>query len=377
MEKYLETVLNQCLDILESDSGSILLLDNCGQEIIVRVARGKNKDSILGTKVKFGEGISGLVAAEKKPLLVEDARKDSKVKERCRTGNYKTHSFLSVPIIYNGKLLGVLNVTEKNNSTPFTIKELSFVSAIAGCAGQVVDRIIYTEHLERQLECFKNSTAVTRFTSSVAHELNNPLDGILRYVYLCSQQVKECTPVSEYLVEIKLGLDRMSEIIKSMLSFSFAGDRKFNPINRQEVELNKVIEQTLSFYRNQAQWRKIKVEARLGKDIPKIIDNGLGQLFDNFVKNAFEAMNEGGKLTVNSYRENGTVCVDFMDTGIGINADLKDKIFEPFFSTKPSGKGLGLAIAKEIIGCYKGEIKLENLSKGTKFTLKIPLGGKR
>ena len=139
MPKFLETILNQCLDILESDSGSILLLDKSKRDIVVRVARGSNSQSILGQRVRLGEGISGLVALQKEPLLVEDVRIDEQINELCRTNNYKTHSFLSVPIIYQGNLLGVLNVTEKNDGVPFSVKELSYICSVTSCAAQSIE----------------------------------------------------------------------------------------------------------------------------------------------------------------------------------------------------------------------------------------------
>ncbi len=378
MQEFLESILNRCLDILESDAGSILLLDKDDQNIVVRVARGENKQSILGKRVRLGEGIAGLVALKKKPLLIEDVRKEDAIKLRCRTKNYRTHSFLSVPVMRSSKLLGVINITEKTNGKPFTIKELSFVSAIANCAAETIERIAYNMNLEKQLDCFKNSTAVTKFTSAIAHELNNPLDGIMRYTHLCLVHTNDQNVIREYLIEIKSGLKRMSEIIKSMLEFSFAGDRKHIPLHRQDVEVNDILRKVVSFYQQQAFCKRIEIETQLSDELPKVKDCGLQQMFGNFVKNAFEAINEDGKLTVKSYKDNGSLCIDFIDTGKGIDENVKDKIFEPFFSTRPAGNGLGLAIVKEIISCYDGEIKLESVSQGgAKFTIVIPIGGEK
>ncbi|MFH1459046.1 MAG: ATP-binding protein [Candidatus Omnitrophota bacterium] len=374
MQEFLEIILNQCLNILESDSGSILLLDKNNQDIVVRVARGKHKTSILGKKNRLGEGISGMVAQQKKPLLIEDLRKDEAIKNMCREQNYRTHSFLSVPLVFSGRLLGVLNITEKTKGEPFSIKELSYVSAIASCAAGTIDRMFYNEHLERQLESFKNSTAVSKFTSAIAHELNNPLDGVLRYLRLAIMQVPEQNVLKEYLLEILSGVKRMSEIIKSMLEFSFAGDRNHSPIARDKVDVNEIIQKSITFYKQEAFFKNIEIKAELAPALPKIKDCGLIQVFNNFIKNAIEAILEQGQLSIKSYQENDNIFVDFIDTGVGLNKDLKDKIFEPFFTTKTKGKGLGLAIVKEVVSCYEGEVKVESLiPKGTKFTLMIPI----
>lgn len=376
IEEFLQSILNRCLDILESDVGSILLLDKTKGDIVVRVARGKHKQSILGERIRLGEGIAGLVAFKKEPLLVEDVRKEQSIIKRCRMGNYRTNSFLSVPIMNAGKLIGVMNITEKANGKPFTIKELSFVSAISGCAAESIEQLAHCENLEKQLKSFKDSTAVTKFTSSIAHELNNPLDGLLRYTGLCLNQANENSALKEYLLEIKLGLQRMADIVRGMLEFSFAGDIRCNPVNREQVDINSVIEKVVSFYKHQALCRRIRIETKLDRTLPRIVDYGFYQVFMNFIKNSFEAMNEEGALTISSYRENGYMCIEFIDTGIGVEESIKNKIFEPFFSTKPAGKGLGLAIVKEIINCYEGTVEVESVSQGgAKFKIIIPMGG--
>ncbi|MCP4650096.1 MAG: GAF domain-containing sensor histidine kinase [PVC group bacterium] len=376
MQKFLETILNQCLNILDSEVGSILLLDKNKQDIVVRVARGKNRQSILGERMRLGQGISGQVALSKQPLLVADVRQEESISTQCRQENYQTHSFLSVPLMREDRLLGVLNVTEKNDGTPFSIKELSFVSAIAASAAQTIESLFAKEHLEAQLQCFKNSTAVCKFTAGISQELNNPLDGIMRYVNLCKEQAGEGTIIKEYLSEIQAGLKRMANVLRSMLEFSFAGDRNHNPVSRDLVNINDILSKSISFYKHQAICKQIDIETEFTRDLPLIRDCGLQQIFVNFVKNAFEAIDEKGKLNVKSYRDNGHLCVDFVDTGKGIDARFKDRIFEPFVTTKSRGQGLGLAIVKEIIDCYQGEVRGESVSQGgARFTVRLPIGG--
>jgi len=377
MDTFLEDILNHCLDILESDSGSILLLDKNSRDIVVRVARGRHKTSILGERMRLGEGISGLVAQQRRPLFVADIRKEERIRRRCRLGKYRTHSFLSVPLMDTGKLLGVINITEKAAGKSFTIKELSFVSAIAASTAKAILCSFHTAHLEKELQNFKNSTAVKRFTSAIAQELNNPLDGVLRYTQLCLSQAAEESLIKEYLIEVKAGLKRMAGIVRAMMEFSFAGDRTHSPLFREEVDVNRVIEKTLSFYRGQAQQRRIKIRTELADNLPRIKDCGLQQVFVNCITNALDAIDHDGILLVKDYKSNGHLCVDFIDSGIGIQESLKDKIFEPFFTTKPCGRGLGLSIVREIVtSCYNGEITTEGVSHGgAKFTVKIPIGG--
>ncbi|MDD5746473.1 MAG: GAF domain-containing sensor histidine kinase [Candidatus Omnitrophica bacterium] len=376
MEKFLELMLNQCLDILESDSGSVLLLDKNNRDIVVRVARGRHKTSILGERLRVGEGISGWVAQQRRPLLVEDVSKEERIKERCRIGNYRTNSFLSVPLMSAGRLLGVVNITEKTDGNPFSIKELSFISALSAAASQTIDKMLYCEHLERQLACFKNSTAVTQFTSAIAHELNNPLDGILRYTQLCMMQVPEHSALREYLLEIQSGLKRMAGIVRSMLEFSFAGDKTRSPVTREQIDVNSILRKTVAFFEPHTHYRRVKIELDLSEPLPLVRDCGLQQVFKNIIKNALDSIGEEGKLLIRDYEKDGSLCFEFVDTGRGVDEGIREKIFEPFFSTKPDGKGLGLAITKEIINCYSGTIALKNMPQGgAQCTVAIPLGG--
>jgi len=377
MQEYLETVLNQCLDILESDNGSIMITDKNTKEFVVRVARGQHSTPILGQRLGLGEGISGLVAKRRKPLLIEDISKDGEIKERSRGQNYRTNSFVSVPMISSVKLIGVINITEKTSGRPFTIKELSFVSAIASAAAKTIESTTYSESLRSQLDSFKRSTAITKFTSSIAHELNNPLDGIMRYTQLCLSQVEDENVLKEYLFEMQGGLKRMAGIIRSMLEFSFAGDRNVSPEPREDVHINSVLKKSLAFFAQQAHFKHITIDTELEENLPLVKDCGLEQVFVNVIKNSIEAIENNGTLTVKDYRSNGHLCIDFTDSGKGIDEQCKSKIFEPFFTTKPSGKGLGLAIVKKIVDCYDGEVTLENSpAGGAKFTVLIPIGGK-
>ena len=217
---------------------------------------------------------------------------------------------------------------------------------------------------------------MTKFTAAIAHELNNPLDGIIRYIYLCMGHISENSVVKEYLNEAQSGLKRMAEIIRSMLEFSFAGDRNHSPLIRQQVNINNVLEKIIAYYHPRAVCQRIHIDTDFAQDLPHVRDCGLQQVFMNFIKNAFDAIGKEGKLTIRSYVDCDQLCIDFIDTGSGIDEKLKDKIFEPFFSTKPAGKGLGLAIVKEIIDCYQGNINVESVSQGgAKFTVSIPIGG--
>ncbi|MCK5346651.1 MAG: HAMP domain-containing histidine kinase, partial [Candidatus Heimdallarchaeota archaeon] len=248
--------------------------------------------------------------------------------------------------------------------------------SVTSCAAQSIEYMLANEHLENQINCFKDSTAVKKFTSSIAHELNNPLDGVMRYVNICLGQVGQGSVLKEYMGEMQSGLKRMAEILRSMMEFSFAGDRNNNPVERDNVDVNNVLTDTIALYSYLARRNRIDIETDFATGLPQIRDCGLQQVFANFTQNAFDSIMRDGRLRIKSYQENESLCVEFIDNGVGVDEKVKDKIFDPFFTTKPTGKGLGLAIVREIVGCYNGEINVEGVSAGGAcFTVKLPIGG--
>ena len=376
MEKFLEQILNQCLTILESDSGSVLIMDRDRREIVVRVARGKTAHSILGTRVKLGDGISGMVAEQQTPLLVRDVRDATALQSRCQVARYRTHSFVSVPLLHEGRLWGVMNITEKAGGEPFSLKELALVCAVAGCAGATLATMARQEQLEQELQSLKDGSALRKLSGVIAHELNNPLDGALRYAQLCFLHLPDHDSSREYILEIQGGLKRMADIIRQMHEFSLSGDRTRFPLPRPRVKVGEVAEKVLRSYRHYLLASRIEMQYEMSEAGVEIADYGLETALSHLVRNALEAMGSGGKLTMRARREDARLRIDVIDSGPGVEPGMEERIFEPFYSTKSRHAGLGLAIVREIASQYQGRIGLERGSQGgVQFTLEIPTGG--
>ena len=137
-----------------------------------------------------------------------------------------------------------------------------------------------------------------------------------------------------------------------------------------------MVEDALSLCRQAILSGRIKIEKNYTDVLPKVIDKGLCRIFSNLVKNAFDAMPEGGILKITTAREDDSLLVSFKDSGCGIPDDVKDKIFTPFFTTQPVGKGvgLGLPICFEVVQRYKGKIEaISKVHEGTEFKICLPL----
>ncbi|UCD54127.1 MAG: hypothetical protein JSU76_00025 [Dehalococcoidia bacterium] len=230
---------------------------------------------------------------------------------------------------------------------------------------------------EEQLIQAEKLTSLGQMAASIAHEINNPLAGVLVYTKLLSKKLTDDIFKKEesldYLSKMETEIGRCSRIIRNLLDFA----RQTEPMLRL-VDINQVIEQVLSMVGHQAQLQNVEVVKEFSPSLPKIMADfdQLQQVFTNLTLNAIQAMPDGGRLTIRSSEVDSEVRVDVQDTGYGISKENMRKLFTPFFTTKEKGKGvgLGLAVAHGIIERHKGRIKVQSeAGKGTTFS--VYLGG--
>jgi len=212
-----------------------------------------------------------------------------------------------------------------------------------------------------------------RVAARVAHELNNPLDGILRYINLAIRLVGDADQLKlkSYLTESRTGLIRMIHIIGDLLEFSRRTEGAF-----EEMNINEVIEQGIRAVAAAAEDRKVVIAADFHRQaMPVVRGSRLYQVCCNLFKNAIDAMPSGGRLFITSGLADDHVVIRVADTGVGLPA-ATEKVFEPFFTTKPPGQGtgLGLAICKEFVEDMHGAISAApNPEGGAVFTVRIPV----
>ncbi len=210
-------------------------------------------------------------------------------------------------------------------------------------------------------------------TSRVAHELNNLLDGILRYINLAiaAPEHTEESRTRRYLDESKTGLMRMIHITRDLLEFS-----RTKPATHQQAGIREIVEDVLKLMKSAAATAGVQFVQQVD-DCPLIqpVSAQLFQVFCNLTKNALEAMPEGGTLTITARRESNDLVITFEDTGPGLPASA-EQVFEPFFTTRApgAGTGLGLAICRDLIErCCGGTITATNRTQGgALFEVRMP-----
>jgi len=237
-----------------------------------------------------------------------------------------------------------------------------------------IEDITERVNIQKQLDNIERFAAVGKLAGKIAHELNNPMDGILRYINLTTrilEQEKLDKPI-EYLSKCRTGLMRMVQIISELLEFSRSTYNTF-----EDVFIEDIIEDAIHSNEHKITAGDIEVVKDFDHTLPKIKCGNLYQVFCNLIKNSIDAMVDRGTLTITTKRaDQNRVLIELKDTGPGIDPENLDSIFEPFFTTKKHGKGtgLGLAICKDIIEKYDGRITAtNNPDKGSKFSVYLPL----
>jgi len=253
------------------------------------------------------------------------------------------------------------------------------IAPLVGKAGERIGRLILLDditqrvRLEEQLVRTEKLTSLGLLAAGVAHEVNTPLAVISNYVQMLAKQLPGGDPRHKLIEKIVKQTFRASEIANNLLNFSRTGASEF-----AEVNLNAVVEETLSLVSHPFKTARVNVIKTLQGDLPPVLgsNNRLQQVFLNLFMNARDAMPNGGMLEVRTAANNGYVEIEVTDTGIGIPRENLHRIFDPFFTTKSSGRGtgLGLSVSYGIIKEHAGKIEVRSTpGKGTSFRLEFPV----
>ncbi len=255
---------------------------------------------------------------------------------------------------------------------------------------KIVERTQQLEDAQTQLIQSEKMSAIGQLAAGVAHELNNPLGGILGYAQFTLEKLRKNSPEKttpkeieayvRYVADIELQARRCKTIVQNLLRFS----RSSRTVEFEEVSINQTLEQTLSFVEHQLRISQIELKVQLAPELPTIQGNAgqLQQVFTNLIINSMHASTPGSTITLTTRycpalgQFGGTVEVSVADTGHGIARENLKKIFEPFFTTKEVGKGtgLGLSVSYGIVKEHGGEITVESeVGQGSTFTIIIPV----
>ena len=231
------------------------------------------------------------------------------------------------------------------------------------------------KRLQAELIQSEKLALVGKMSSSIAHELRNPLVPIGGFARIIHKKLEEGSPIKKYAEIIIKEIDRLERLLHDLLYYT----KEVKPV-MQPANLNEIINELIILYEDTFNERKIKVDARISPEIPLITldPTQIKQSLMNLLYNAIQAMPDGGILTIESRMEEREgihyASVYIHDTGCGIPDEVMKRIFDPFYTTKIHGLGLGLTLTKNIIELHGGEIEVKSEGgKGTTFKISLPI----
>ena len=237
--------------------------------------------------------------------------------------------------------------------------------------------------LDESLMQSSKMAALGKMAAGVAHEVNNPLAVIKEKAgwirdLLEEEDVKQSKNFQEFkdaVDKIEIHVDRAKKVVHRMLGFA----RRMEPL-RESVDVNKVLEQTLSFFENEAKYQNISITTQMQQNLPRTLSDTsqLQQVFLNLINNSIDALDNGGDIFISTQADlrNKEIKICIRDNGPGIPKEIEKKIFDPFFTTKKVGQGtgLGLAISYSLMEKLGGSLRLENRQEeGAAFIITLPL----
>ncbi|MGH9642522.1 MAG: ATP-binding protein, partial [Terriglobales bacterium] len=373
LDEVMNLTLRQVLSLFGAETGSVYLAAENEGVYRRRAGWGPRSEARLRmSEVSFPDGMGELVMRSRAEVVTQDFLPHlppAVVEFVCAD---RLPYWIWVLLWSKDKPIGLMGLASKEDRH-YSSNDENLLVAISRQLATTVEKVLLYEEtcrayddlrkMQEQLLQSEKMSAIGQLISGVAHELNNPLTAILGYAQLLQGtglDERSC----EYVTKLFKQAQRTHRIVQNLLSFA----RQHKP-QKQEVDLRKVLEETLTLSEYDLKINNVEVEREIPKDLPPVIadPHQLEQVFLNVINNALDAMEDGharGSLKVRVSQKDSFVCVEFDDNGPGI----KDpgKIFDPFYTTKSLGKGtgLGLSICYGIIKEHLGQIEARNRPEG-------------
>jgi len=235
---------------------------------------------------------------------------------------------------------------------------------------ELVQDITEKKIIEAEILHSSKMATVGTMAASIAHEVGNPLSSIATRLKLLEDK-KDTNFIDESIPLLQREINRIKRIVRGISQFGKPEKEAW-----KTCQINSIITETVEMLKYHKTSKKCEIDLKLNNNLPPTLasHDQLKQVFLNLGLNAFEAMKDGGKLTIETDYNQGNIIINFNDTAVGIKKEFIEHIFTPFFTTKEQGSGLGLFIVKHIIQAHGGEIKTKSfIGKGTTFIIYLPI----
>jgi signal transduction histidine kinase len=355
LQEVIDVVVTRSAGVLNAKGALIRILNRETNLFEVRAAFGLGERYLSKGPVTT-EKLLAAPSELNKVHIITDLWHDPRVEYPQEKWDEGIRMMVDVSLAIDEHMVGLIRIylTEQRE---FSDDELDFIKTVAMQCACVIERKL---------------SSLGRMAAGIAHEINNPLAGILLYSSNLSKKVPSGGALEEGLKIIIKETQRCKTIIQGLLEF--ARDKKPQKVM---TNINDIIESALGILYNEFHLQHVRIEKNLSKEIEKLFldENQIEQVFINLLLNALHAVDDSGLITVQSAMdaERNSIHVEVADNGCGIAAGDIKNIFEPFFSTKANGTGLGLAVSYGIIRNHQGDLRVfSEPGQGTRFVIKLP-----
>lgn len=375
LARTLGLVMQKAAETLPMDAGVLFRLEETAQRYQVLVSHNLPPDTVQKISFDFDEGVPGWVVRHNRPLIIGEAANDPRVHPEVVEEGVR--SVLAVPLITRERIVGVLTLFCLTGPNAFDDQALQLAQVYADQAAVFIENARLVEELRRaaaelearvqqrtrqleeaqaQVVRAEKLAAVGRLAASVAHEVNNPLQAITLHLQLLEEETLSAEGRGP-LVVVQQELERIRRTTQRLLDF-----QKPKPGVKSPQALGALLDTVLALAARRLEQAGISVDCQVDEHLPPVMAVGdqLQQVFLNLILNAADAMPEGGNLQIEARQRGAEAHVTFTDSGHGIEPEAVDKIFEPFFSTKVSGTGLGLAVSHGIVVEHGGQLHAQS-----------------
>ena len=375
VEEVLELVVWKSAEVLSAKGAIVRILNLETQKFELFSSYGLSEKYLSKSPVSRKKMITDL-CQENKVVIIGDILTDPRVQNRQEIWEEGIRMILDVPLTLRDYIVGIIRIYFSKEKK-FSDDILDFATAVGELCSCAIDKARLIEEQRSQYDLLALQTeklsALGRMAAGIAHEINNPLAGILLFSTNMRKKVPEEGPFKEGLEVIIHEATRCKGIIHNLLDFS----RDKEP-QKVLASIKYLVEKALGILENEFRLCHISVEKDLSNEMPDtLVDvNLMQQVFVNILINAAEAIRENGVITIKGRMSSDQKSekIEIADTGCGIPPDQMTKIFEPFFSTKTNGSGLGLAVSYGIVRKHHGNIQVSSQpGGGTRFTLELPV----
>jgi signal transduction histidine kinase len=384
--EVLDNAMKWAEEFIDAEASSVYELDEENNELSVRLARGEKKGAVEGLKMKVGEGIAGSVVATGKPVVIQDVSKDKRFSDKIdRLTGFTTRSMICVPLILRNRSVGALQVMNKRNREPFRQADLELLNSMAQLIAVAMENAKLYQRLEEKFEMTSQELASTQnklirserlaamghLVQGVAHEIRNPVMTIGGFAHRIKRELNHNYKFQKYIDIILEESGRLERLVREVRDFS-----EIQSASLLLDTIEPVIHEVQQIFEPLSGNRQVKLSVEIANDLPQInMDSSqLVIAMSNIMENALESMPKGGNLTLRATRDDRYLSVSFRDTGVGIDPQQLDAIYDPFVSSKTRGAGLGLTMVYQIVMNHHGEINISSeLDKGTDVTIQLPI----